>query len=113
MNSAKPSVISYDDALLRIEKEYNSVVRQTRVQVHLNGIRIGKFMIDETDVATALENIYKRILAMSRQDPESHQGDGQNAGFLRIAVVGHLWASKPLERNDSSGLPFQKPHSEL
>lgn len=111
----KPSGISYNDAAQRIrnEKEYNSVVRETHVKNHLNELRIEKFMVDGTYMATSLANIDKLVLTMSLQVPESHRGGAHKAEILRTAAVRHSWAHEPLGQNATSGLSFQQLYSEL
>lgn len=105
--SVKPSGKSYDDAVQRIENEYKSAARQTRVKNCLSELRIKKLMIDGTDMTRALSNIYNRCLTMSCQVSESHRGDAHIVEFLRNAVFGHPWAHEALERIVTAGLSFQ------
>lgn len=95
------------------KKEYNSVVRQTRIKNHLSGLRIERFVKDDVNTAAALVVVCKRILTMSRQVPESHRGDPHKIEFLCNAVVGHQWAKEPLSRIATAGLSFQQLYAEL
>lgn len=71
LESVKTNVETYREAANLLKKEYNSVVRQTRVKSHLSGLRVERFVENDVDTATALAVVYKRILTMSRQLPES------------------------------------------
>lgn len=113
LDSVKPVAKSYSGAVELLEKEYNSVVRQTRVKNHLNGLRLSQFINDETDVASALAKVYRRILTMSRQVPMTHRGDAHKIEFMRRAVVGYSWAKEPLSRVATAGLKFQQLYAEL
>lgn len=113
LESVKPNSETYDNAVELLEKEYNSIVRQTRVKNHLNSLRLTQFITADTDTASALAKVYKRILNMSRQVPLTHRGDAHKIEFLRTAVVGQSWARVPLSRVATEGLTFQQLYSEL
>lgn len=113
LDSVRPNASTYEEAVTLLEKEYNSVVRQTRVKNHLNGLRLTQFINNDTDTAGALAKVYKRILTMSRQVPITHRGDAHKIEFLRTAVVGHRWAKEPLSRVATAGLTFQQLYAEL
>lgn len=44
LDSVKPNSKPYADAVTLLEKEYNSIVRQTRVKNHLNSLRLSQFL---------------------------------------------------------------------
>lgn len=69
LDFVKPSARTYHDAISLIDKEYNSVVRQTRVKNHLASLRVDHLIDANTDAAAALAKVYKRILSMCRQVP--------------------------------------------
>lgn len=88
-------------------------MRQTRVRVRLNGLRIDHFVKGNVDISAALAKVYKRILAMSIQVPHSLPGDLRKIVFLRKAVRDHSWAFGPLARVATAGLTFQRLYAEI
>lgn len=96
-----------------LEQDYNSVVRQTRVKNHLNGLWIEHFVKYNVEIPAALAKVYKRILAMSRQVPQSHRGDPHKTEFLCKAIIGHPWARGPLGCIATARLTFQQLYAEL
>lgn len=96
-----------------VDKEYNSIVRQTRVKNYLNGLRVSNLMDVRTDPAAALSKVYKGILKMSHQVPVSHRGDAHRVEFLRRAVIGQTWARETLLRVATNELSFQELYGEL
>lgn len=113
LEKVKPNAKTYVDAVIMIDKEYNSVVRQTRVKNHLSSLRLATYITSEVDTAAALAIVYKRILSMSRQVPPSHRGDAHKIEFLRAAVIGNDWATEPLSRIATNNLSFQSLYAEL
>lgn len=114
------------------------IVQQTRVENYLNDLRLETFLTSGSDTAAALAQVYKRISSMSRQVPESHQGDAKkikfliqanfryvasSAGiasrwrkkikFLRHTLVGYASAKELLIRVATTGLSFQQLYAEL
>ena len=103
----------FSDAIRMVETEYNSVVRQNRVKNYLNNLRLNKFVADGADELSALEKVYRLIIKLSPQVPQSHKGDAHKIEFLRNATVGANWATEPLSRIATHGLSFQDVYGEL
>ena len=99
---------SYQQAICRIENEYNSSVRQARVQNYLNNLRISNFTAEGLDKSAALCKIYKVVTKLSMQRPISNRGDDHRVAFLRNAVVGSSWSHEPLSRVATHSLTFQR-----
>lgn len=112
LDMVKPAAKSYDEAIKLLEKLYNSFVRQTRVKNHLSGLHKEYFRKDDVDIDLALARVYKRILSMLRQVPESHRSVPHKNEFLRKAVTAHAWAGEPLGRIATAGLTFQQLYAE-
>lgn len=50
---------------------------------------------------------------MSRHVPPSHRGDAHKIEFLRAAVIGNAWATKPLSRIATKHVSFQSLYDKL
>lgn len=96
-----------------MEREYNSVVKQTRVKYQFCALRLDNYKKNSADTIGALEMFSERILNLSRQVPVSHRGEAQKIEFLRGAVIGHLWAKELLSRVVTAGISFQQFFAEL
>eukprot|EP00171_Calliarthron_tuberculosum_P023415 IDg23415t1 len=106
-------VNNFNQAVLVIENEYNSVVRQNRVKTYLGTLRLSKFVTDGLDELAALEKVYKLITKLSPQVPQSHRGEAHKIEYLRNSTVGFSWATEPLSRIATHGLSFQQLYGEL
>lgn len=54
-----------------------------------------------------LDKVYKLILKLSRQVPNSHRGGEHRIEFLRHAVIGYEWSREPLSCVTTHGISFQ------
>lgn len=113
LQSVKFSVTHKNEAAELLEKEYHSFGRQTRIENHFNGLLIEQNVKDDVDIAAALAIVYKCVLKMSRQVPESHPGDSHKTEFLRKAVTGNAWVKVQISRIVTSALIFQQLYAEL
>lgn len=84
----KPPARTYLDARGLIDREYNSVVIQAKVENHLALLRVDHLIDRNTDSAAAFARVYRRVLSISRQVPKSHKGNTEKTKLLRGAVIG-------------------------
>lgn len=94
----KPSAPTYPDAVSLMDKEFSSVLRQTKVKTQLAPLRMDHLIDGNTDAAAAYMTDHKLILPMSRQAPPSHEGDAHEIEILCGAAIGVKWAKEPLSR---------------
>lgn len=106
-------VTNFDQAVDMIGREYNSPVRQTRVNNYLNSVRVLDLVPKKLEVFVALSKVYRQILQLSRRVPPSHHGDAHRIEFIRQVVIGYPWAHKPLFRVATHELTFQQLFGEL
>lgn len=113
LETVMPDVETYHDAAILLEKKYNFVVGQAQIKIHLSSLRVERFVKNDVNAAAALAIVYKRILTISRQVPESYRSDPHRIEFLRNAVVSHQWAKELLIRKETAGISFQQLYEEL
>lgn len=71
LETVKPNVKTYAEAINKIGMEYNSIVCQTRVKNCLNKLLLEQCITSDIYTAAVLAKIYKRILTMSRKVPKT------------------------------------------
>lgn len=113
LNQVQTYTTTFAASVQMVESEYNSVVRQNRVKNYLNSLRLNKFIVEGADELSALEKVYKLIIKLSPQVPQSHRGEAHKTEFLRNATVGAAWATEPLSRIATHNLTFQEVYGEL
>lgn len=64
LDQVQPFTATYQQAIDAIDREYNSVVRQTRIKNHLNALRVSSFVSAGIEISVALSNVYKTILKL-------------------------------------------------
>lgn len=87
LDALQPYATTYQQAVTMIDREYNSPVRQNRIKNYLNSLRVREFGETGLDVSSCLSKIYKLVLKLSRQVPQSHRGDAHRVQFLMKAVL--------------------------
>ena len=106
-------VNNFTQAVQMIDNEYNSIVLQNRVKMHLSGLRVGRFTDQGHDELSALERVYKLITKLSPHVPLSHRRESHKIEFLRNATIGYPSTTETLSRIATHGLSFQQLHGEL
>jgi len=101
------------EAVDLVESEYNSALRQNRVNNHLNSLRLSLFVAECLNLTAALEKAYKLITKLAPQVPCSHRGDAHKMEFLRNATIGNSLATEPLSRIATHQLSFQVLYGDL
>lgn len=78
----------YGKAVALVKKEYNSVVRRTRLNDCLTVLRLYHYNNSLAHIAGTFSTAYKCRLNFTRQDLVSHCGDDQKTELLRDVVSG-------------------------
>jgi len=105
--------VTFQQAVDLVESEYNSALRQNRVNNHLNSLRLSLFVAECLNLTAALEKAYKLITKLAPQVPCSHRGDAHKMEFLRNATIGNSLATEPLSRIATHQLSFQVLYGDL
>lgn len=106
-------VATFSEAVLLMNKQYNSTTRQTAVQNRLSSLRFGKLLKQGMDDKTALQTIYKTITKLAPQLPTNYRDDTHKRDYLRLAVVGVPWARAPLGRLTTVDMNFEELYAAL
>lgn len=106
-------VETISEAVLLMNKQYNSTTRQTAVQNRLTHLRHGKLVAKEMGNKEALEHIYETITKLSPQLPINYRDDSHKRDYLRVSVVGIPWARPPLGRLATVNMSFEQLYAEL
>ncbi len=80
---------------------------------YLSGIRLNGFLKEELDESSSLEKVYKLIMKLSAQVPQSLRGNVHKIEFLINATVRCTWATEPLSRIATHWLTFQQLYGEI
>lgn len=104
---------TFQQAFSMIESKQNSIVRQTRVKIYLNTIRIAQFAAEGLETPAALEKLYKMVTKLARQLQKAFLGGAHRVEFLRKSVVCYDWPTEPLSRIATHKLNFQQLYGEL
>lgn len=101
-----PYAQTFQQAVGMINQEYNSIVRQTRVNNFLNSLRLSDFLAKGIEMSDALAKIYKLITKLSRQVPTLCRGDAHKIDFLGNATVRLQRSHEPRSLVATYGLSF-------
>lgn len=88
-------------------------MRHTRGKDHLSNLHVRSSEYEDTDTSAAPYKLYNRVLTLSPQVHELHEGDAHKIQYLRAAVVGYDFSDEPLSRITTASLSFQKRYAEL
>lgn len=106
-------VETFSEAVLMMNKQYNSTTRQTAVQNRLTNLRHSKLVAKGMGNKEALEHVYETITKLSPQLPMNYRDDSHKRDYLRVAVVGISWARPPLGRLATVEMSFEQLYAEL
>lgn len=106
-------VETFSEAVLMINKQYNSKTRQTAVQNRLTNLCLGKLVAEGASEKHALKTIYDTITKLAPQLPPNYRDDSHKVGYLRLSVVGVMWAKQTIGRLATEDLSFEQLYSEL
>ena len=113
LDKIKPFVRSYNEAVKRMNQEFNSATKQEKILTQLRSLRITKLISSTTSASTALDTIYQTITKLTPQAPPSHRHDAHMLEFLRKAVIGQKWAGDALKRAAPDKLSFHQLYVNL
>lgn len=106
-------VATFSEAVLIMNKQYNSATRQTAVQNRLSNLRFGRLTAQGLTEKAALETIYKTITKLAPQLPMNYRDDSHKRDYLRLSVVGVPWARDPLGRLTTESMSLERLYAEL
>lgn len=106
-------VQTFSEAVLIINKQYNSKTRQTAVQNRLTNLCLGRLVAEGASEKQALKTIYDTITKLAPQLPPNYRDDSHKVGYLRLSVVGVMWAKQTVGRLATEDLSFEQLYSEL
>lgn len=95
---------SYDKAAELLEKEFNFVVCQTRVNNNHNDPHVEKYKMVTISSGAALSTVYKRILSLSRWVTLSHKNKAYRIEILYGTATKYRRARKPGNRVATAGI---------
>jgi len=107
------AVVTFAEAVQKLNDEYNSPARQAAVKWELASLRVSILVAKGQTEMAALTSVHQTISKLAPQLPPSHRGDAHLVDFLHRAVVGMPWAFQPLCRIATNGLSFSQLHGEL
>jgi len=106
-------VVTFAEAVQKLNDEYNSPARQEAVKWELASLRVSILVAKGQTEKAALTSVHQKISKLAPQLPPSHRGDAHKIDFLHHAVVGMPWAFQSLCRIATSGLSFSQLYDEL
>lgn len=88
--------ISYEEASNKVENEYNSIARQSRVRKYLQGLNLNKIMEKECcDVSAVLKKRRDISTMFTPRGPKYHIFEDAKTEFLYEIMIGIEWAKIP------------------
>lgn len=104
---------SLQQAVSMLEVQNKSPVGQTKVKNYLNYLQVYSSIVKEMEKSTAIYEINKSFIKMSKHATQSHEGDAQKIKFLPNDVFSMPWKNEPISRVATHNLTFQKLYEEL
>lgn len=92
------NVHSLQEAVAKMNEQYNTPIQQNEVKNQLAALRVSTFVAAGMTEKAALRAVYDTLSRLSPQLAPIHRAEVHLVSFLRGAVVGESWAEGPLER---------------
>lgn len=107
-NNVEGKCDSFQDAITRIEAEFNPLSRQMQVYRSLRSLSFHTFENQASNLTDALDKLNFFILNEANQVPSHHRNEENKVEFLRDAVTGCQWAREVLIQTSNSPIQYQQ-----
>lgn len=104
---------SFAQAIEQVRREYNSVLRQSRVTAYLKRLCMASIEAKVNNANSSLEHTYQEITRFPRRCPSRPMGTHTGPTLFRNAVVGNESATKPLSHFATHHLTIRQIYKEL
>lgn len=107
-NYVEGKCTSFNEAVKRIEDEFNPLSRQIQVYRSLRSLSFQTFADKTSSLTEALDKLNSFILNKANQVPAHHRNEETKTEFLRDAITGCSWSREVLIQTANTPLPYQQ-----